>query len=137
MEGFHGLVNAMVLKAVDKLSDDDAVPENTPVAKPNKGKKPVDGEVEPKKRPATSASASGVSPNKKPALAKEPPAEVTPSPEEPKGRKPALKRPAAAGPLIKKNFYKKDGRYGFCVDGKEKLYVTRQHRSWILDVFFL
>ena len=37
MEGFHSLVeSAMVLKAVDELSDEGAAPERTPV--PTKGK---------------------------------------------------------------------------------------------------
>ena len=125
MDGFHNLVSAsMVLKSVDTLSDEGA-PEETPVpkSKPNKGK----STQEPKKRPAAKETSAEEPSSKKPTP--EPSASASasapPEVEEKPKRKGVLRKPAAAGPKIGVSFYKEHGRFGFKIDGKEKIYVTR------------
>ena len=125
MHGFLHVVNAMVLQAVDELSDDGAATEGVPKAKP-KAKGSPKPKASPKRRgvlrkPAASASTA------------DPPAAPTPV-ETPTAKLP-MKRPAAKPApkklAIKKNKYK-DGRYGFVVGTSEVMYVTSLH-SCLID----
>ena len=132
MEGFHNLVeSAMVLKSVDELSDEGAAPENTPVPKAKGG-----ANKGPKKRPASSTMDKPDPPAKKPATA---PCDENASPEPaPKVKakaKTAMKRPA--GKLsVTKNFYKAAGRYGFKINGSEKMYATRPHEGFTIHMWY-
>ena len=128
MEGFHNLVeSAMVLKSVDELSDEGAAPENTPVPKAKGG-----ANKGPKKRPASSTMDKPDPPAKKPGTA---PCDENTSPEPaPKVKaKAAMKRPA--GKLsVTRNFYKAHGRYGFKINGSEKMYATRPHEGFTIHM---
>ena len=130
MEGFHNLVeSAMVLKSVDELSDEGAAPENTPVPKAKGG-----ANKGPKKRPASSTMDKPDPPAKKPGTA---PCDENTSPEPaPKVKakaKIAMKRPA--GKLsVTRNFYKAHGRYGFKINGSEKMYATRPHEGFTIHM---
>ena len=141
MHGFLGFVGAMVLKSVDELSDDgnhapNAAPSvpTTPVAKASgKAKPKAKATPDPKrkgmKRPASSVKATPVG--------GEPEGDTAPLATETEDpatkRKPSLRRPASEAaakekPLtIRKNYYKKDNRYGFVVGQREVMYVPSSH----------
>lgn len=130
MQGFLSLAAAMVLQAVDQLSDEDGAgvegsnraagseptPKSKPAAKPK--------QTTPKKRPAGRGM-------KRPAASDEP--EMKPAEKDDKTpasdkSEPVAKKPAANTRFsVKKNFYKKDRRYGFTVGGSECFYVSRLH----------
>ena len=106
----------MVLKAVDELSDEEAAPERTPV--PTKGKA--------MKRPAATMDKGG-SPAKK--LATSPDA----APKAKAKAKNTVKRPAAKL-SVTRNFYKASGRYGFKINGSEKMYATRLQEGFTMHL---
>lgn len=136
MHGFLGFVGAMVLKAVDELSDDGGHAPNTTSSVPSPVPKKPAGKAKPKAKPETKKKGL-----KRPASS----VEATPDGEgEPAGtdtkvpdpkRKPSLRKPASEGtgtgkekPLtIRKNYYKKDDRYGFVVGQREVMYVPSSH----------
>lgn len=125
MQGFLSLASAMVLQAVEHLSDEDRAggaggppaPKSKPEPKPPTPMKRPGGRGRGLKRPAASVE---------PDMKLEEKGEDEPTSDD--KSKPLMKKPAATTRLqVKKNFYKKDRRYGFTVRGSECVYVTRLH----------
>ena len=151
MEGFFGLVGAMVLKNIDRLSDEDTPdngagstegPNKEPVAKA----KPVpkDPKSKTKSQKTTKKDETVVKPPtpkmKRPAAATKK-VHATSEPEQIEtgsGGTP-LKRPAVKGTnspkkkKIYKYMYKDTGKYGFKIDGSEKFSATHLH--FIFNMF--
>lgn len=122
MQGFHLLVDAMVLQAVEELSDDgqpvssQAVPETVPKPAPK-----------PKVAPKTKGKAEPKGGKKRPAASPDAP-DTPPLPMKRPASKTAAKAKAKAAKAdevkIGKSYYKDADRYGFKVNGAEVFYVT-------------
>lgn len=131
MHGFYCLIDAMVLQAVDQLSDDNAAAppapssESAPAAKPKPKPK-----MEPKPKKASEKKKAEPKKGLKRPASADPPASPKATEESDGG---VMKRPAskaAAQPKatsIKRNFYRADGRYGYVINGRECFYVTQLH----------
>ena len=145
MQGFLAVVSAMVLQAVDELSDEGGAPRPGPPGPEAKAKAVPEAKsssARPKQlfpKAKTSAAKSTPKPKattkrgggmKKPAARKSPQTVPEPAETETPTAKGPMKRPASEEekPLpIRKNYYKTDQRYGFVVGKREVMYVTSLH----------
>lgn len=150
MQGFLAVVSAMVLQAVDELSDEGGAPPPAPPGPEPKALPKAKAGAKPKQllpKAKTSAAKSNPKPKEKRGGGLKKPAASTscltvPEPgqaaeTENPTTKGSMKRPAseAEKPLVvRKNYYKTDKRYGFVVGKREVMYVTSLHSCGLRQV---